>query len=129
MLPFSIHVQDGLPVSDQLVQAVRKAILTEELAEGDLFPSVRTLSLDLRISPTTAHKAVAQLKDEGYLASRPGIGMVVTGGRRHPSRQDRLDQLRPACQGLLREASALNLNLDDAIEALRRTAKESRSSS
>ena len=77
MLPFIIQNQDGLPVSDQIVQAVRKAMLTKQMAVGDIFPSVRTLSQELRISPTTAQKVVATLKDAGYLASRPGIGMVV----------------------------------------------------
>ena len=79
MLPFIIQIQDGLPVSDQIIQAVRKAMLTQQLAVGDIFPSVRTLSQELRISPTTAHKVVATLKDTGYLASRPGIGIPVTG--------------------------------------------------
>jgi len=49
MLPFIIQIQDGLPVSDQIIQAVRKAMLTGELAIGDIFPSVRTLSQELRI--------------------------------------------------------------------------------
>ena len=77
MLPFSLNFQDGIPVSDQIMRAVRKAVLTGQLIPGDAFPSVRAMSQDLKISPTTAHKVVSQLKSAGYLASRPGIGMVV----------------------------------------------------
>src|SRR5580698_2915317 len=65
MLPFTVQIEDGLPVSDQIVQSVRKAMLTGQLRTGDEFPSVRTLSQELRISPTTAHKVVATLKDSG----------------------------------------------------------------
>jgi DNA-binding transcriptional regulator YhcF (GntR family) len=123
MLPFIVQIEDGLPVSDQIVQAVRKAMLTGQLATGDEFPSVRTLSQELRISPTTAHKVVATLKDAGYLASRPGIGMVVTTPDM-PAHGERLDYLQPRCAELLGEAGDLHLTFDDVVAALRRAANE-----
>ncbi|MCP5516234.1 MAG: GntR family transcriptional regulator [Verrucomicrobiales bacterium] len=122
-LPFTIRVQDGVPVSDQIVQAVRRAIFTGELADGEAFPSVRALSQALRISPTTAHKVVSQLRGAGLLASRPGIGMVVTAANL-PSRDERLVRLQPTCRQLLSEASELNLTARDAAEALRRVIAE-----
>lgn len=125
MLPFIVHIEDGLPVSDQIVQSVRKAMLTGQMAAGDEFPSVRTLSQELRISPTTAHKVVAVLKDAGYLASRPGIGMVVTTPDL-PARDERLDHLQPFCEALLKEAGDLHLKFDDIVSALRRAANETR---
>jgi DNA-binding transcriptional regulator YhcF (GntR family) len=123
MLPFTISFQDGVPVSDQLLQAIRKAILTGQLADGDEFPSVRALSQELRISPTTAHKVVSTLKEEGFLGSRPGIGMVVTASRM-PGREERMRQLEPGCKAILQEAIQLNLELSDLIEVLITTAKE-----
>jgi GntR family transcriptional regulator len=122
MLPFIVQIADGLPVSDQIIQAVRKAMLTGQLTVGEEFPSVRTLSQELRISPTTAHKVVATLKDSGYLASRPGIGMVVRTPDL-PDRSERLEHLEPFCRDLLKEADDLHLKVDDVIEALRRAAK------
>ena len=123
MLPFIIQIEDGLPVSDQILQAVRKAMLTGQLVAGDEFPSVRTLSQELRISPTTAHKVVAALKDAGYLASRPGIGMVVTVPDL-PAHDERLKQVQPLCTELLKEAGDLHLKFDDVVAALRRAADE-----
>ena len=119
MLPFTLQLQDGVPVSDQILQAVRKAMLTGQLKAGDEFPSVRTLSQELRISPTTAHKVVLALKDSGYLASRPGIGMVVTAPEM-PALDDKLDQLAPVCRELLKGAADLHLNFNQVIEALKR---------
>ncbi len=122
MLPFRIQFRNGIPVSDQLVLAVRRAILSGELLDGVEFPSVRTLSQELKISPATIHKVVAELRDAGFLASRPGIGMVVTV----PTREARLallDHLAPACRELLQEAAMLELPLEDVLEAVRRTAK------
>lgn len=121
MLPFTIQIQDGLPVSDQIEMSVRRAILTGQMQDGDVFPSVRVLSQELRISPTTAHKVVSQLKDDGYLASRPGIGMVVTA-RSLPSSRDRIGQLLPACRALLEEAAGFNLTLEETLQAIRQAA-------
>ena len=118
MLPFSLNFQDGIPVSDQILRAVRKAVLTGQLAPGDSFPSVRAISQDHKISPTTAHKVVSQLKNAGYLASRPGIGMVVCNPAL-PERNERLELLTPACRELLDEAQELGLEFEDIIEALR----------
>ena len=122
MLPFTIHIEDGTPVSDQIIQSVRKAVMTGQLASGDEFPSVRAFSQELRISPTTAHKVVSSLKDDGYLASRPGIGMVVRMPEQS-SRVDRLNYLQPRCKELLGEASELNLQFEDVVEALRQAAQ------
>jgi len=121
MVPFTFQIQDGVPVSDQLIQAVRKAMLTGQMVSGDTFPSVRALSQELHISPTTAHKVVTSLKDDGYLASRPGIGMVVTAPNL-PSMEERLEHLKPLCRQLLSEAIELHLEINDVVEALRRCA-------
>jgi DNA-binding transcriptional regulator YhcF (GntR family) len=117
MLPFQITFTDGQPASDQLIQAVRRAILSGDLRDGDAFPSVRTLSQQLKISPTTAHKSVAVLKAEGLLASRPGIGMLVRSASL-PDTEERLALLMPQLQQLVKEAKALQLSEKDLREAL-----------
>lgn len=120
MLPFRFQIVDGVPVSDQLVKAVQRAILTGELADGEKFPSVRQIAQDLKISPTTAHKAVGELRDAGFLASRPGAGMVVVCPKLTSSRDHLINQLTPACLELIRHASLLGLSHDETLEALRR---------
>ena len=125
MLPFLIQIEAGLPVFEQVLQAVRKAMLTGQLSPGQEFPSVRTLSQELRISPTTAHKVVAILKDAGYLASRPGIGMVVTAPDL-PARAERLEHLTPFCVELLKEARDLDLGFEDVVVALRLAARDNK---
>ncbi len=123
MLPFRFQLLDGVPVSDQLVKAVQRAVLTGEMASGEMFPSVRVLAQELKISPTTAHKAVLELRDAGFLASRPGAGMVVVKPA-GSSRDQLLDQLAPACRDLIRQASLLGLTPEEILEALGRTLKK-----
>ena len=124
MLPFSIQFQDGVPVSDQILRAVRKAVLTGQLVEGEGFPSVRAMSQALKVSPTTAHKVVSQLKAAGYLASRPGIGMVVTRPSLPAGTSVSTCWHRPAGRSWKRRRSS-DLTLEDVQEALRRTHENS----
>jgi GntR family transcriptional regulator len=118
MLPFSIRLADGLPASDQVVLAVRRAVLAGQLQDGDEFPSVRTLSQELRISPTTAHKAIGQLRDAGLLASRPGVGMVVRTAAA-PDADARLALLAPEIEALARKAAALRVKPAALASAVR----------
>ncbi len=120
MLPFRFQLLDGVPVSDQLVKAVQRAVVTGEMAAGEKFPSVRILAQELRISPTTAHKAVLELRDEGFLATRPGAGMVVVKPA-SASRERLVSQLAPACRVLIRQASLLGLSAEETLETLRKT--------
>ena len=81
MLPFSISLRSGTPIHEQVVYAVRRAVVTGQLRAGDPFPSVRALSQALKINPNTAHKIIGTLTEEGLLAVRPGIGTVVAEAR------------------------------------------------
>lgn len=125
MLPFPIQFIDGLPASDQVVMAVQKAILAGQLQDGDEFPSVRTLSQELKISPTTAHKAIGQLRDSGLLASRPGVGMVVRTAA-VPDAEARLVLLAPEMDALIRKAAALQVTPKALADAVKKALTEAR---
>ena len=118
MLPFPIRLLDGLPASGQIVMAVRKAVIAGQLRDGDEFPSVRSLSQELKVAPATAHKALALLRDEGLLASRPGVGMVVRTAAA-PDAAGKLDLLAPAIEALVREAAALHVKPSARAAAVR----------
>ena len=122
MLPFSIQLRDGEPVSNQIVRAAHAALADGRMREGDLFPSMRALAQELRISPTTAFKVVQELKDLGFLVSRPGVGMVVCAPKTPPVAQ-RLELLEPAARRLLDEARALHLDHIQVENLLRRLAE------
>ncbi len=77
MLPFTIQLQKGLPVSDQIVFAVHRALALRQLKPGDDFPSQRTIAHELQINPNTAQKIITQLKHEGILVVDPGRGTLI----------------------------------------------------
>ena len=77
MVPFKVKFSPGQSIFDQVCFAAVKAILAGELKAGEAFPSVRTLALDLKIHPNTAHKVVQHLIQERWLTAQPGVGTVV----------------------------------------------------
>jgi GntR family transcriptional regulator len=119
MLPFTIALRAGEPVYEQVVYAVRRAVVTGQLRAGDTFPSVRDLSQALKINPNTAHRIVALLVDEGLLAVRPGIGTVVSD----PGRADasvRRTVLEHQAERLVVDARRHGVGLAELVAAIRR---------
>ena len=97
VIPFRVVFKPGSSLYEQVVFAAKKAVVSGQLRPGDGFPSVRTLSAELKINPNTAHKVITQLLNEGLLELRPGMGTVVAA-RRRPTR---LAHLRPLSHPLL----------------------------
>ena len=117
MLPFTVTLRPGLSVHEQVLFAVKKAIVSGRMRPGDEFPSVRALSKDLRINPNTAHKVVAALLADGLLEVRPGIGTFVA--QRPASTADqRRALLREDVERLVVEGRHLHLDVQDVINAV-----------
>lgn len=117
MFPFRVEIKPGSPVYEQVIYAVRKAVLKGQLAPGSRFPSVRQLSQELRINPNTAHKIVAHLTAEGLLAVQPGLGTVVQKPPR-ASAGDRAALLKDDLERLVVEAKGLSITLSEITRAL-----------
>lgn len=117
MLPFSIELKPGLPIAEQVVFAVKKAVVGGRLAPGTPFPSVRALSLELKINPNTAHKIVATLVAEGVLVTTPAVGSVVAE-RGETDRQARTELLGGDVERVVVEAKQLGLTLEEVQAAL-----------
>jgi len=117
MIPFRVSFQPGFSLYEQVVYAAKKAMVSGQMRPGDPFPSVRTLSKELKINPNTAHKVVTQLVSEGLLEVRPGIGTVVAVPP--PATADRRSRLvEKEVEELVVEAKRLGMRLPEVTEAL-----------
>ena len=117
MLPFTVTLTTGESPYRQVVYAATKAVLSGELPAGAAFPSVRELSQELKINPNTAHKVITELIRAGMLEVRPGIGTVVSGGKR-ASAAERRALLSNEVEQLVVEAKRLGLTSQDVVAAV-----------
>ncbi len=66
------------PVYQQIMAAIRGAILKGELPPGGKVPSVRDLAAEAQVNPNTVQRALTELEREGLLVSGGTSGRTVT---------------------------------------------------
>src|SRR5262249_11457352 len=117
VIPFRVDFRPGISLCDQIVYAAKKAMISGQLRAGDAFPSVRSLSKELKINPNTAHKVITQLIAAGLLETQPGIGTVVSILREETS-HERTQLLGHEIEQLVVEAKKLGIGLDDMFASI-----------
>ena len=74
---FTIDATGEVPIYEQIVRQVKLAVADGVLVGGQMVPSVRQLSKDLRINPNTIARAYQELQNDLVLEPLRGRGMVV----------------------------------------------------
>jgi GntR family transcriptional regulator len=112
---FHIDPSDPTPLEAQLVRTIRSALGAGLLAPGEPMPTVRQLAVELRIPANAVSRAYAELEQQQVLATRRGVGIVVSAHAEDIRREELLDELAALEDTFLREASELGFSLDDVI--------------
>ena len=66
------------PVYQQIMAAIRGAILKGELPPGGKVPSVRDLAAQAQVNPNTMQRALQELESRGLLQAQRTAGRTVT---------------------------------------------------
>jgi GntR family transcriptional regulator len=117
VIPFRVRFRPGVSLYEQIVYTAKKAVIMGQLRTGDVFPSVRTLSRELKINPNTAHKVVANLVSAGLLETRPGLGTVVAA-LPQASTAERAGLLGRDIEELVVEAKKLGIAFEEVVDAI-----------
>lgn len=67
-----------IPIYEQLMDQIKAQILSGELKDNEVLPSVRSLSGELKISALTVKKAYDKLEEEGFVTTIHGKGTFVS---------------------------------------------------
>ncbi|MEU5863590.1 winged helix-turn-helix domain-containing protein [Nonomuraea sp. NPDC047529] len=70
------HTADR-PLFKQLADVLRQKIRDRALAPGDKLPSLHRLAAEYGVSVATVEDALAELRGEGLIESRKGVGSFV----------------------------------------------------
>jgi len=81
-IAYRLDPRSGVAPYRQLVEQVRRALVSGLLREGDQLPSVRDVVTQITINPNTVHRAYRELEYLGIAEGRAGLGTFITA---HPS--------------------------------------------
>ena len=103
----------GKPIYEQIKEQIKEAILTGELGEGDMLPSIRKLALSLRISVITTARAYTDLEEEGYVVNVQGKGCFVAPKNNDLFREQILRQIEEHLAAAADTGKVAQLKRDD----------------
>ena len=114
-----INVADGVPIYRQIVNQVKYLVASGLLRAGEELPPIRTLALQLKVTPNTIVKAYDELEISGVVHKRRGSGTFVSEGRQQLAIRERRRIIEQRIDALLAEGYQLNFSADDILRMVR----------
>lgn len=111
-----ISNSSGEPIYIQILNQIRKSILSGELREGDSLPSIRQLAKDLQVSIITTKRAYEELEKEQLIDTVIGKGCFVSGANQDFIREQRMKRLEKKLQEIIQDSKELNMTQQELLE-------------
>lgn len=111
----SINVKDGVPIYRQIANQIRYMVASGLLQAGEEISPVRTLALQLSVTPNTVVKAYDELEAAGVIYKRRGAGTYISGEQSPLANRERNRIIEGRIDGLLAEAYQLNYSDEDLL--------------
>jgi GntR family transcriptional regulator len=116
----SIDLTDGVPIYRQILNQVKYLVASGLLQPGEELPPIRTLALQLKVTPNTIVKAYGELEAAGVIHKRRGSGTFVSEARpQHVAIRERRRVIEQRIDALLVEAHQLSFTTDDILRMVR----------
>jgi len=113
-LLLDINPHGGPPIYRQIMNQIRRQIMTGQLETGAQLESVKSLSTRLKVNPMTISKAYGFLVEEGLVERRRGIGLFVNHVRADSRRKLQQEMLHEAVDKAATLAVQMGIPADEA---------------
>ena len=113
-----IDNKSGEPIYNQIYSQIKSQIISGELKEDEMLPSIRGLAKDLRISFITTKRAYEELEKEGFIYTLPAKGCYVAPKNIELLREENLKKIEEHIEQIAKLAVSCNLSRDDIIEMI-----------
>lgn len=116
-----IHIDpgDGTPIYRQIIDQVKRMVMTGALAPGEQVEPVAGLAGRVRVNPMTVSKAYSALVEAGVLERRRGVGLFVAAAVDRATGDDREELLDRELRGAAALLVQLGVGEDEAARRLR----------
>ena len=113
-----IDNKSGEPIYNQIYSQIKNQIISGEIKENEMLPSIRGLAKDLRISFITTKRAYEELEREGFISTLPAKGCYVAPKNVELLREENLKKIEDHIEQITKLAVSCNLSRDDIIEMI-----------
>ena len=121
---FEIQHSSGVPIYRQVMDQVRALVAGGKLKPGDVLPGIRQMALELQVNMMTVSKAYARLETEGLLEHSRGSGMRVAEQTGPGTLEQRLLELRPLAEALVKRGTLCNLSDEQILSVVKTVLQE-----
>ena len=121
---YQIDNQSRQAVYEQIVQQVERYVLTGVLSGGDKLPSVRSLSVQLRVNPNTVQRAYTELERADVLVTAPGRGAFVCDRGAELLKERRREMSLAELKALLAELKLAGLTKSHILQIIEEAYQE-----
>ena len=108
-----------LPIYEQIKEQVKPQILSGELSENEMLPSLRQLAKDLKISVLTTTRAYNELEEEGFITSRQGKGFFVMPRGSDLLREQLIKDVETNLNNAILSAQRASMTDDELVQLLK----------
>ncbi|MEE3409315.1 MAG: GntR family transcriptional regulator [Erysipelotrichaceae bacterium] len=105
-----------VPIYEQVVNQIKAQIISSELKDGDVLPSVRNMAAELRISSLTVKKAYDFLEEEGLVTTVHGKGTFVNAADSQMAAEARRKAIEDDLSLAVSKAFSAGLNKEELKE-------------
>ena len=103
----------GLPIFEQIENAIKEAIFSNELKEGEMLPSVRSLANDLKISFLTVKRAYDELEKAGFIKTVQGKGSYVAPKNLDLIKEEKLKEIQGYIEKIYEVSKISNISKEE----------------
>ena len=114
-----ISNSSSLPIYEQIKEQIKSQILSGELEENEMLPSLRQLAKDLKISVLTTTRAYNELEQDGFITSRQGKGFYVMSSSSNLIREQLIKEVENNLNNAIQASQRASMSDDEVISLLR----------
>lgn len=111
-----ISNNSSVPIYEQIKNAIKEAIFSNELKEGDMLPSVRNLANDLKISFLTVKRAYDELEREGFIKTVQGKGSFIAPKNLELIKEEKLKEIQDYIEKIYNVSKMANISEEEVKE-------------
>ena len=116
MMNIIITNSSGLPIFEQIENAIKEAIFSNELKEGEMLPSVRSLANELKISFLTVKRAYDELEKAGFIKTVQGKGSYVSPKNLDLIKEEKLKEIQDYIEKIYEVSKLSNITKEEVSE-------------